>query len=121
MVPNQRQLFIVVSDWGSYLGCHFPFWFCGLLSMCSCMSALVVNSGTLFKCSSFNKRRMYSNHTAPWSPRYNERDRLTSISKLTHLDCFVYRHLKIQYESNVWTHLLIQGFFYICTVFYNVE
>ena len=24
MVPNQRQLFIVVSDWGSYLGSHFP-------------------------------------------------------------------------------------------------
>ena len=23
MVPNQRQLFIVVSDWGSYLGSHF--------------------------------------------------------------------------------------------------
>ena len=23
MVPNQRQLFIVVSDWGSYLGCPF--------------------------------------------------------------------------------------------------
>ena len=23
MVPNQRQLFIVVSDWGSYLGRHF--------------------------------------------------------------------------------------------------
>ena len=43
LVPNQRQLFIVVSDWGSYLGCHFPFWFCGLLSMCSCMSALVLH------------------------------------------------------------------------------
>ena len=32
LVPNQRRLFIVVSDWGSYLGCHFPFWFGGLLS-----------------------------------------------------------------------------------------
>jgi hypothetical protein len=29
MVPNQRQLFIVVSDWGSYLGSpvsHFLVW-----------------------------------------------------------------------------------------------
>ena len=25
MVPNQRQLFIIVSDWGSYLSSHFPF------------------------------------------------------------------------------------------------
>ena len=41
MVANQRQLFIIVSDWGSYLVCHFPFWFCGLLSMCRCMSARV--------------------------------------------------------------------------------
>ena len=24
MVHNQRQLFIIVSDWGSYLGSHFP-------------------------------------------------------------------------------------------------
>ena len=41
MVLNQRQLFIVVSDWGSYFGSHFPFVFCGILSMCSCLSALV--------------------------------------------------------------------------------
>jgi hypothetical protein len=27
MVPNQRQLIIVVSDWGSYLGSHFPWVF----------------------------------------------------------------------------------------------
>ena len=32
MVPNQRQLFIVVSDWGSYLGSHFPIVLCGILS-----------------------------------------------------------------------------------------
>ena len=38
MVTNQRQLFIVVSDWGSYLGFHFGFvGYC----LCSCMSALV--------------------------------------------------------------------------------
>jgi hypothetical protein len=31
MVPNQRQLFIVVSDWGSHLGSHFPTGFCGIM------------------------------------------------------------------------------------------
>ena len=29
--PNQRQLSIVVSDWGSYIGCRFPFGFGGIL------------------------------------------------------------------------------------------
>ena len=41
MVPNQRQLIIVVFDWGSYLGSHFPFCVGGFLSMCSCLSALI--------------------------------------------------------------------------------
>ena len=27
----------------------------------------------------------------------------------------------IQYQSKVWTHLLIQGFFFIFTIFYIVE
>ena len=31
VVPNQRQLSIVVSDWGSYMSCDFPFGFCGEL------------------------------------------------------------------------------------------
>ena len=31
VVPNQRQLSIVVSDWGSYISCDFPFGFCGEL------------------------------------------------------------------------------------------
>ena len=39
MVPNQRQLFIVVSDWGSYLGSHFPMVISGLLSTFSCLRA----------------------------------------------------------------------------------
>ena len=59
MVPNQSQLFIVVSDWGPYLGSHMLWIVCGLLSMASCMSALVIYSFTfvlysLFKCSSFS-------------------------------------------------------------------
>ena len=33
LVLNQRQLFIVVSDWEPYLGSHIPWVFCGLLSM----------------------------------------------------------------------------------------
>ena len=36
MVPNQRQLFIVVSDWGSYLGCHFHV---GFVGYCLCVVA----------------------------------------------------------------------------------
>ena len=31
VVPNQRQLSIVVSDWGSYISCNFPFGLCGVL------------------------------------------------------------------------------------------
>ena len=31
VVPNQRQLFIVVSDWGSHISCHSPFGVCGIL------------------------------------------------------------------------------------------
>jgi hypothetical protein len=29
--------------------------------------------------------------------------------------------LHIQYQSKAWTHLLIQGFFFISTIFYVVE
>jgi hypothetical protein len=39
MVANQRQLFIVVSDWGSYLNSHFPTVFWGILFLCSCLWA----------------------------------------------------------------------------------
>ena len=35
MVPNQRQLSIIASDWGSYLGSLFPLGFCGILFLCS--------------------------------------------------------------------------------------
>ena len=58
MVPNQRQLFIVVSDWGSYLGSHFPLVFVGSCSMFSCLSALfilVARFVSLFSVHSFNK------------------------------------------------------------------
>ena len=48
LVPNQRQLFIVVSDWGPYLGSHIPWVFGGLLSMCSCLSALVIVAARSF-------------------------------------------------------------------------
>jgi hypothetical protein len=44
MVPNQKQLFIVVSDMGSYLGSHFPLVFVGSCSMFSCLSALLILS-----------------------------------------------------------------------------
>ena len=47
LVLNQRQLFIVVSDWGPYLGSHMPWIVFGLLSMCSCLSVLVSHSVTV--------------------------------------------------------------------------
>jgi hypothetical protein len=31
LVLNQRQLFIVVSDWGPYLGSYIPWIVCGFL------------------------------------------------------------------------------------------
>ena len=50
MVPNQRQLFIVVSDWGSYFGSHFPLVFVGT---CLCASAPVSTRVVLLFCSVF--------------------------------------------------------------------
>jgi hypothetical protein len=43
VVPNQRQLSSVVSDWGSYLSCDFPLGFCGELFpvyLFSCLTEL---------------------------------------------------------------------------------
>jgi hypothetical protein len=72
MVPNQRQLSIVVSDWGSYLGSPFPtirLWdlvfclvsapdrtvhFCFFLSLLFCFGVI-------------NKKTMYAYHAAPRS------------------------------------------------------
>jgi hypothetical protein len=39
VVPNQRQLSIVVSDWGSYLGSPFPS-FCVGSCLCLCAGSL---------------------------------------------------------------------------------
>ena len=61
MVPNQRQLFIVVSDWGSYLGSHFPFCVRGFLlyvqlPVCSIHISITFRSFCYFgQCSFFNK------------------------------------------------------------------
>ena len=82
MVTNQRQLFIVVSDWGSYLGSHFPLVFVGSWSMFSCLSALFLKLHVSFVhvcfdllSFSFIKNMWNSTHSAPWSHLYNERDR----------------------------------------------
>ena len=50
MVPNQRQLFIVVSDWGSYLGSHFPLVFVG---SCLCVVVCIASLFVLLVCSVF--------------------------------------------------------------------
>ena len=49
MVPNQRQLFIVVSDWGSYLGSHFLTVCCGiLLCVVNCEHSIVFTFRSFF-------------------------------------------------------------------------
>jgi hypothetical protein len=45
MVPNQRQLCIVDSDWGSYLGSHFPIVFVG--SCLQLVAFVYTSSGTV--------------------------------------------------------------------------
>ena len=76
MVPNQRL--IVVSDWGSFLGSHFPH--CCLwdlvyieLPECTHVASRVV---WLFLLGEFQliKIMWNSTHAAPWSPLYDNRD-----------------------------------------------
>ena len=43
MVPNQRQLFIVLSDWGSDLVSHFLIVLCGILTVFSYLVALLAS------------------------------------------------------------------------------
>ena len=76
MVPNQRQLFIVVSDWGSYLGSHFPHLCCGILSMYLCTAVGSRFVRLLFYSVSFDLLKMMwnSTHAEPWSDPYDERD-----------------------------------------------
>jgi hypothetical protein len=81
MLPNQRQLFIVVYDWGSYLGSHFPIVFVG---SCLQLVACVHTSSFTFRlcvCAllflfefRFIKNMWNSTHAAPWSTHYDDRD-----------------------------------------------
>ena len=48
MVSNQRQLFIVVSDWGSYLGSQFLIVLCGILSTDPCVHTSSVTFSLCF-------------------------------------------------------------------------
>ena len=70
MVPNQRQLSIVVSDWGSYLGSLFqPVW-CGILFMYYCLCALhsVTFVFVLYCFGEFHELNMWNSmHAVPWS------------------------------------------------------
>ena len=47
MVPTQRQLSIVVSDWGSYLGSLFPPVWCGILFVYSFLEHCVASHSFL--------------------------------------------------------------------------
>ena len=48
VVPNQRQLSIVVSDWGSYLGSLFPPVVCVILFLCSACEHCIYFTFRLF-------------------------------------------------------------------------
>ena len=88
MVLNQGQVLVVVSDWEPYLGSLLLY--CGSWAIVYVklpVSALVSHSVTFvllncFSCSSFNKRRMYSNHAALWSPLYDNRDNAIPFTSL---------------------------------------
>ena len=51
LIPNCRQLSIIVSDWESDISCQFPFVFCGILSLfVACFALRSVAFGVLFIC-----------------------------------------------------------------------
>ena len=76
MVPNQRQLSIVVSDWRSYLGSpfsHLQLW--DLVFVSCCVSATILYVSFIFLGVHLNKFKMYAYHAAPRSnPSLNDRD-----------------------------------------------
>ena len=72
VVPNQRQLSIIVSDWESYLGRLFPTYVVG-----SCFCTALVAYGTVRSfCFHFvilvlvliEINMMTTNYAEPWSP-----------------------------------------------------
>ena len=78
VIPNQRQLALVVSDWGSYLSSLLAISCCGILfhvEACVVFSLRTSRYVVLFVCL-FWIINMYAFHAAPWSdPSFNERDR----------------------------------------------
>ena len=86
MVPNQRQLIIVVSDWGSYLGNHFPTVFCGILFWVSACCTAYVTVPCLFPFCfvSFTKIKVWnSEHAAPWSVSPHSSDTVSQSTSET--------------------------------------
>jgi hypothetical protein len=79
MVPNQRQLSIVVSDWGSYVGSPFSHFLLWDLVFVSCWFSAtllyVLFIFLVFLCCSFNKFKIYAYHAAPFSQYDNSRNR----------------------------------------------
>ena len=77
MVPNQRQLSIVVFDWGSYLSSLFPPVVCGILILYCCFLALQCCTFRLLLIKMINLP-----HAASWSdhPSNNERYNPYSLS-----------------------------------------
>ena len=84
MVPNQRQLSIVVSDWESYLGSLFStlgWWDHVFVLLLSSPTELCVSYSIRYFFSVINKRKVYAYHAAPWcTPSIDERDRRSHLN-----------------------------------------
>jgi hypothetical protein len=79
VVPNERQLVIVASNWGSYLGRLFPHLHLWNIVLCFVYSRLVVPLLiylVLFKFL-FELNMWNSTSAAPWSSSYDSRDRIS--------------------------------------------
>ena len=81
MVTNQRQLFSVVSDWGSYLGSYFPTVF--FVGSCLCVVASEHSIASRVVCSLlFFVRFTYNKNVEPISEcSYDDRDKSRKVVK----------------------------------------
>ena len=116
MVPAFRgSCLFVVSDWGSYLGSHFPFVLCGMLSRYSCLWALLWASrfGFFFFLRFivfvfvlflhfFSKIKGWKHHAASWSARYNDRDIMFNLCMHSLSWLLPFPYINLPPLFNVW-------------------
>ena len=75
--PIRDSCLFVVSDWGSYLGSHFLIVLCGILTMYSCLVALLASRfvcALLFCLASFDLLKYVELYAHCSSNHYNDRD-----------------------------------------------